>query len=100
MQHVLIFWLSRFVQTGQLTIQIDTGQKFLLNGKGSGSEQIAVSIRLKNSTQLLRLLLRPDPVCGELYVDGDLQITSGTLSQFMDFLLSMASIGRHLLPAS
>lgn len=86
MQHVLIFWLSRFVQTGQLTIQIDTGQKFLLNGKGSGSEQIAVSIRLKNSTQLLRLLLRPDPVCGELYVDGDLQITSGTLSQFMDFL--------------
>ena len=40
----------------------------------------------KNSTQLLRVLLRPDPVCGELYVDGDLQITSGTLSQFMDFL--------------
>ena len=86
MQHVLIFWLSRFVQTGQLTIQIDTGQKFLLSGKQPGSEQITVSIRLKSSVQLLRLLLRPDPVCGELYVDGDLQITSGTLSQFMDFL--------------
>ena len=86
MQHVLIFWLSRFVQTGQLTIQIDTGQKFLLSGKQPGSEQIAVSIRLKSSVQLLRLLLRPDPVCGELYVDGDLQITSGTLSKFIDFL--------------
>ena len=92
MQHVLIFWLSRFVQTGQLTIQIDNGQKFLLNGKDSGSEQMAVSIRLKSSAQLLRLLLRPDPVCGELYVDGDLHITSGTLSQFMNFLFTN---GKH-----
>ena len=88
MQHVLIFWLSRFVQSGQLTIQIDTGQKFLLSGKDTGPEQLAISIRLKNSLQLLRLLLRPDPVCGELYVDGDLQITSGNLKQFMDFLFT------------
>ena len=92
MQHVLIFWLSRFVRSGQLTIQIDTGQKFLLSGKDTGPEQLAISIRLKNSLQLLRLLLRPDPVCGELYVDGDLQITSGNLKQFMDFLFTN---GKH-----
>ena len=92
MQHVLIYWLSRIVQSGQLTLQIDTGQKYLLRGKGPNAEGLAISIQLKNSMQLMRLLLRPDPVCGELYVDGDLKITSGTLGQFMNFLFIN---GRH-----
>ena len=92
MQHVLIFWLSRFIQSGRLTIQIDNGQKYLLNGKDRDAGQLTISIRLTNSTQLLRLLFRPDPICGELYVDGHLQITSGTLAQFMDFLFIN---GRH-----
>ena len=86
MQHVLIFWLSRFIQHGQLTIQINTGQKFKLRGKDTGPNDLALSISLRSSRQLLRLLLRPDPVCGELYVDGDLKITSGNLGQFMNFL--------------
>ena len=86
MQHVLIFWLSRFIQHGQLTIQINTGQKFKLRGKDTGPNDLALSISLRSSRQLLWLLLRPDPVCGELYVNGDLKITSGNLGQFMNFL--------------
>ena len=86
MQHVLISWLSRFVKQGQLVIQIDDGQKYLLGKKDKDAEQPKVSIRLHRSSDLLRLLLRPDPICGELYVDGRLEITTGDLRHFLDFL--------------
>ena len=86
MQHVLISWLSRFVKQGQLVIQIGNGQKYLLSGKDGNAEQPKIGIRLKRRSDLLRVLLRPDPTFGELYVDGQLEITAGNLQQFLDFL--------------
>lgn len=72
MQHVLISWLSRFVKQGQLVIQIGNEQKYLLSGQNGNAEQPKIGIRLKRRSDLLRVLLRPDPTFGELYVDGQL----------------------------
>ena len=50
--------------------------------------QPQVSIRLAHRGVLWRLILQPDLAFGECYMDGDLQIESGTIDDLMALLIA------------
>ncbi|MCP4559221.1 MAG: class I SAM-dependent methyltransferase [Bosea sp.] len=76
--------LRRLVKTGSLTITTANGVARTF-GDGAG---LAVKVRFRTATAQRRVLLDPELRLGEAFVDGDLIIEQGTITQFLELLLS------------
>lgn len=72
---VLHTFLDRLVRKGTLEVETNSGSRFTV-GDGSG-ERIAV--RLADSAAVRQLVFRPELALGELYMDGRLVVTQGSV---------------------
>jgi cyclopropane-fatty-acyl-phospholipid synthase len=75
--------LAKFVKTGTLHVTDATGDKYTF----SGSPGPEVAIHIHNKKTELRLLLNADIALGEAYMNQDLTIEQGSLSDFLDLCL-------------
>jgi cyclopropane-fatty-acyl-phospholipid synthase len=79
---VLRPFLERIVRKGRLDVETASGSRFIV-GDGSG-ERIAV--RLTDSGAARQLILRPELALGELYVDGRIVVTQGSVCDLLMLL--------------
>jgi len=91
--------LRRFVKTGTLTITTANGVTRSF-GDGAGP---AVAVRFRTAAAQRRVLLDPELRLGEAFVDGDLIIEQGTITELLELLLSQeqndaAPITTKILP--
>jgi cyclopropane-fatty-acyl-phospholipid synthase len=78
--------LRRIVRKGRLTVISPDGRAYVV-GEGTPS----VTIRITDPATVRRLLLNPDLVLGEAYMDGALQVEGGTIYDLLD--LCLANLG-------
>lgn len=76
--------LRRLVKTGTLTITTANGVTRSF-GDGAGP---AVAVRFRTAAAQRRVLLDPELRLGEAFVDGDLIIEQGTITEVLELLLS------------
>src|SRR5581483_7047824 len=81
MQPVLHAFLDRVVRKGTLEVETVSGSRFVV-GDGSG-ERIAV--RLADAA-VWPLVFRPELALGELYMDGRLVVTQGSIYDLITLL--------------
>ncbi|WP_041301004.1 cyclopropane-fatty-acyl-phospholipid synthase family protein [Hyphomicrobium sp. MC1] len=74
--------INRCIQHGSLTLVLPGGEQ-LTTGDGSG---LPLIIRLKDTRAILELLLNPELALGELYMDGRLIVSGGSIYDFLDLL--------------
>ncbi|NIO39563.1 MAG: methyltransferase domain-containing protein [Burkholderiales bacterium] len=79
---VLQAFLHRVVRTGTLEIETSSGRRFVI-GDGVG-ERIAVC--LADSGAATQLLIHPELALGELYMDGRLTVTQGSIYDLVALL--------------
>ena len=79
------FILRQFMAAGQLSIAVADGPMHHIKAPRTGPQ---VAIRLARRGVLWRLMLHPDLAFGESYMDGDLQIESGTIDDLMALLIA------------
>ncbi len=72
--------LRAYITGGTLTLIDPRGGRFSY-GDGNGP---SVAIRIKTKSALLRIATNAPLAIGESYMDGDLEIESGTLDNFLD----------------
>jgi cyclopropane-fatty-acyl-phospholipid synthase len=73
-------WLGKLVRTGNLEVETADGATHVV-GDGSGPR---VGVRLTDRAAELELLMDPALALGELYVDGRLIVTHGSLYDLLD----------------
>lgn len=84
MLSVLHAVLDRLVRKGTLEVETNSGSRFTV-GDGSG-ERIAV--KLADSAAVRQLVFRPGLALGELYMDGRLVVTQGSIYDLIVLLAS------------
>jgi cyclopropane-fatty-acyl-phospholipid synthase len=82
--------LRRLIRNGGLTL-IDAGGRAHDVGAGAGGKR--VTVRLHDRSLHRRLLLNPQLVLGEAYMDGTLTVEDGTVDDLLDLL--MANMARQ-----
>ena len=60
---------------------------------GQPKKNIPLKVRILDKKLHLKLLLHPDLYFGEAYMDGDVKIENGNLSDFLD--LALMNFGRN-----
>jgi cyclopropane-fatty-acyl-phospholipid synthase len=75
--------LTQLVQTGQLTVTEVSGRKHVY-GDGTGQP---VGFKFTNRRAPMKILLDPDRFLGEAYMDGEIELTEGTIYDLLDVLL-------------
>ena len=96
--------LNRCVRRGTLTFELPGGER-VLAGDGSGKP---LAVRLTDNHAARELLFNPELALGELYMDGRLVVTGGSIYDLLELLgrnlpnLSVPQIGalRHSLRAA
>jgi cyclopropane-fatty-acyl-phospholipid synthase len=88
MEQLLHIFFARLIKTGSLEVETANGDKFNL-GDGSGSK---LALRFKDMGALFQLMLDPELQFGELYMDGRVEVTQGTL--FDVLMLAAANLWR------
>ena len=96
--------LNRCVRRGTLTFELPGGER-VLAGDGSGKP---LAVRLTDNRAARELLFNPELALGELYMDGRLVVTGGSIYDLLELLgrnlpnLSVPQIGalRHSLRAA
>lgn len=68
-------FLAQVVTRGRLEVQMPGGHRFIV-GDGTGE---TVGIRLADNRAIWQLILNPSLAIGELYMDGRLEVTHGTI---------------------
>ncbi len=68
-------FLTRFIKVGDLEVETASGQKFRV-GDGTGTP---VAVCFKDAAAELRLLLDPESAFGDLFTDGRLVVTRGSI---------------------
>ncbi len=68
-------FLTQFIKVGDLEVETASGQKFRV-GDGTGT---SVAVRFKDAGAELRLLLDPESAFGDLFTDGRLVVTRGSI---------------------
>ncbi|CAD5291250.1 SAM-dependent methyltransferase [Bosea sp. 62] len=81
--------LRRLIKKGTLTIMTANGVARTF-GDGGGAP---VAIRFRNATAQRRVLFDPELRLGEAFVDGDLIVEQGTITQLLELLLSQEHTG-------
>jgi cyclopropane-fatty-acyl-phospholipid synthase len=74
--------LNHCVQIGNLTLELPNGER-LCGGDGSGRP---LHVRLADRRAVLELVLNPEMALGELYTDGRVQISGGSIHDLLDLL--------------
>lgn len=75
--------LRQLVQTGSMTVTDIRGRKHAY-GDGTGKP---TGFRIVNSRAPMKILLDPDRYFGELYMNGDIELTEGTVYELLEVLL-------------
>jgi cyclopropane-fatty-acyl-phospholipid synthase len=75
--------LKQLVQTGQLTVTEVSGRKHVY---GDGTGQPA-GFKFTNRRAPMKILLDPDRILCEAYMDGEIELTEGTIYDLLDVLL-------------
>ena len=79
---VLRAFLGRVVRKGTLEVESASGSRFIV-GDGSGER---VAVRLADSGVVRQLILRPELALGELYMEGRIVITQGSVCNLLMLL--------------
>ena len=79
---VLRAFLDRIMRRGALEVEAPSGSRFIV-GDGSGER---VAVRLADSGAVWQLILRPELALGELYMDGRIVVTQGSLCNLLMLL--------------
>ena len=79
---VLRAFLDRVMRRGALEVEAPSGSRFIV-GDGSGER---VAVRLADSGAVWQLILRPELALGELYMDGRIVVTQGSLCNLLMLL--------------
>ena len=79
---VLRPFLERIVRKGRLEVETASGSRFIV-GDGSG-ERVAVHLADRGAAR--KLILRPELALGELYVDGRIVVTQGSVCNLLMLL--------------
>lgn len=74
--------INHSILHGSLTLELPAGEH-LTAGDGSGAP---LTIRLKDMRAVRELLLNPELALGELYTDGRLTVSGGTIYDLLDLL--------------
>ncbi|HVZ05703.1 cyclopropane-fatty-acyl-phospholipid synthase family protein [Hyphomicrobium sp.] len=82
MKFALQALLSSCIHEGSLTIELPDGER-LTAGNGSGSP---LTIRLTDTRACRELVLNPELAFGELYTDGRLVVSGGSIYDVLDLL--------------
>ena len=83
MYHIYKRLIQKFITVGSLQIEMKSGRSIIAAGLAGG---YAVTIGLSDERALRRMICNPELSIGELYMDGDLWIITGTLEDFMILL--------------
>ena len=75
--------LRRLVQTGHLTVTDTRGNKHVY-GDGSGKPS---GFKFVNPRAPMKILLDPDRFLGETYMNGEIELTEGTIYDLLEVLL-------------
>jgi len=79
---VLRALLGRVVRRGTLEVETPSGSRFIV-GDGSGER---VAVRVADSGAVWQLILRPELALGELYMDGRIVVTQGSVCNLVMLL--------------
>jgi len=104
MKFALRSLLTNCIQDGSLTIELADGER-MVAGNGSGSPLV---IHLKDHHAVTELVLNPELAFGELFTDGRLTVSGGSIYDVLELLghnlddLAPPQIGRirHALRAA
>ena len=75
-------FLDKVVRKGTLEVETNSGSRFTV-GDGSGDR---IAVRLTNAAAARQLLLRPELALGELYMEGRLVVTHGSIYDLIALL--------------
>jgi cyclopropane-fatty-acyl-phospholipid synthase len=84
MERIVKRILAGLVQRGNLQVRLPSGDSFTA-GDGTG-EPVAIAFTSRRA--LIRCLLDPELRLGEAYMDGTLRVERGSITQFLDLVLS------------
>ena len=76
--------LKRLVQTGQLSVTDIRGRKYVY-GDGTGKP---AGFKVVNARAPMKIVLDPDRFLGEAYMDGEIELTEGTIYDLLEVLLT------------
>jgi cyclopropane-fatty-acyl-phospholipid synthase len=82
MIHVLRSLLDRSIRHGTLSLEMPDGQR-ITAGNGTG---LALGVRLTDKSAARALFLNPEMALGELYTDGRLVVSGGSVYDLLDLL--------------
>ncbi len=83
MDHLLRFFLARFIRRGSITFTTASGNTFTC-GDGTG-EPVRVRVTTKEAER--QLLLDPEMALGETYMDGTFVVEQGTMADVLAIVL-------------
>jgi cyclopropane-fatty-acyl-phospholipid synthase len=84
MERLLQFFLAQIVRRGRLEIETASGHRFNI-GDGTGDR---LTLRFNDSAAQVQLLLNPEQSFGELFMDGRIDVTQGTLYDVLALVCS------------
>ncbi|MBV9701965.1 MAG: class I SAM-dependent methyltransferase [Methylobacteriaceae bacterium] len=91
MDRLLQAFLWRFFRRGNLEVETASGAR-LRAGDGTGTP---VAIKVRDKAAQWRLLLNPQLAVGELFMDGRLEVTRGTIYDFLALGMTAIASGNH-----
>jgi len=78
--------LARLIRTGTLRVSTGAGRSFEV-GDGTGEP---VEVSFKSPLTLLSIMANPELKLGESYMDGSFRVERGSITDFLDLVLSQA----------
>ena len=90
MERLLRAALARFIRSGNLRLSIPRGQA-LTFGDGTGTP---LAIRFTTRAALRKMILDPELRLGEAYMNGELVLETGTISDLLALVMRQIGIGK------
>ncbi|MDF0490540.1 cyclopropane-fatty-acyl-phospholipid synthase [Sphingomonas sp. H39-1-10] len=78
--------VRNMIHIGRLTVQVGDDTPFTVGAVPAETPELDIAIRLKGRGTAARLALDPEYQLGQTYMDGELEVESGTLAGFMSLI--------------
>jgi cyclopropane-fatty-acyl-phospholipid synthase len=88
MDHLLRYFLQKFIRRGAITFTTASGNKFTC-GDGTGAQ---VFVRFLTSDAERRILLNPELALGEIYMEGDFIVENGSIADALAVLMDQPAV--------
>lgn len=88
MEHLLRYFLQRFIRRGDITFTTANGEKFTC-GDGTGPH---VFVRFLTADAQRRVLRNPELALGEIYVDGNFVVENGSIADALAILMDQPEV--------